>query len=191
MEAVGGAGDADMLATARTKVPHLTWYLDTLATVTLSVPGMPSEPRLFEPIVMAGNVMIFLAPHTEETIIANMACRLAPGRLLVAGFQLYQEGCGLEQYDALATRAVLELAERWAHGIDALGRAPTSMLSRSIVVLVLPRSSPIKARRDTPPTRGEVPLRQNDGRLRLRRTLVGPPRSLDAFLTIDRHLVRR
>ncbi len=113
-DVVGIDRDADMLSTARAKAPHLAWHLADLASVTLNRVEPSSEVRLFEAIVMAGNVMIFLDPQTEAAVIANMARHLTPGGVLIAGFQLQQRGFALDQYDAFAARAGLELAERWA-----------------------------------------------------------------------------
>ena len=113
-EVVGVDRDADLLHTARAKAPHLPWYLEDLATVELTISGAPGQRRLFDAIIMAGNVMIFLDPESEGAVVNNMARHLAPGGVLVAGFQLQPGGFGLDQYDSLATRAGLELATRWA-----------------------------------------------------------------------------
>jgi hypothetical protein len=103
-----------MLERARAKAPHLEWYCADLASVTLQRAESSPTVRLFEAIVMAGNVMIFLDPQTEETVIANMARHLAPAGVLIAGFQLHSRGFGLDPYDACAAQAGLELIERWA-----------------------------------------------------------------------------
>jgi hypothetical protein len=63
---------------------------------------------------MAGNVMIFVDAGTEEAVVANMARHLAPGGLLVSGFQLQPGSLNLDRYDVFAARAGLELAERWS-----------------------------------------------------------------------------
>ena len=65
-------------------------------------------------VVMAGNVMIFLAPGTEAMVVANMAGHLAPGGALVAGFSLEPGRLDLATYDAHAAAAGLALVERWA-----------------------------------------------------------------------------
>jgi hypothetical protein len=70
--------------------------------------------RTFEAIVMAGNVMIFLAPGSESAVVANMSRHLHDGGVLIAGFQLQPGRLTLAQYDACATAAGLELGERWA-----------------------------------------------------------------------------
>jgi len=98
--------DPDMLATARRKAPDVPWHQADLATIDLG--------RTFDAIVMAGNVMIFVAPGTEAAVVANMARHLAPGGHLIAGFQLMPGRLDLARYDAFAADAGLTLAERWS-----------------------------------------------------------------------------
>jgi len=98
--------DPEMLGTARAKAPVLTWVTGDLVTANLG--------RAFDLVVLAGNVMIFLAPGSEGAALANMARHLVPGGRLVAGFQLQAGRLTLERYDALATEAGLALEERWA-----------------------------------------------------------------------------
>lgn len=114
IDTVGVDRDANMLKTAREKAPHLTWHLDDLATFTLTADDGTDQPRRFEAVVMAGNVMIFLDAGAEEAVVRNLARHLAPGGLLVAGFQLMPDGLRLAQYDAYAAGAGLELQERWS-----------------------------------------------------------------------------
>jgi SAM-dependent methyltransferase len=106
LEVVGVDVDPAMLAVARDRAPALDWRLGDLATVDLD--------RAFEAVVMAGNVLLFLAPGTERAVVTNLARHLAPGGLLVSGFQLLVRHITLARYDALAEAAGLELAERWA-----------------------------------------------------------------------------
>lgn len=106
VEVVGVDIDAEMLDTARRKAPDVDWKLANLSTVDLG--------RLFDAIVMAGNVMIFLEPGTEEAVVTNMARHLSTGGVLVAGFQLQPGRLSLDRYDDLARAADLVLAERWA-----------------------------------------------------------------------------
>ena len=54
---------------------------------------------------MAGNVMIFLEPGTEAAVVANMARHLAPGGVLIAGFQLSRGRLTLGDYDEMADAA--------------------------------------------------------------------------------------
>jgi SAM-dependent methyltransferase len=103
---VGVDIDPQMLATARRKAPTLEWHQADLATVDLG--------RQFDLILMAGNVMIFLAPGTEGAVLHNMARHLAPGGVLVAGFQLSLGYLQLDDYDRLAGAAGLVLEARYA-----------------------------------------------------------------------------
>jgi SAM-dependent methyltransferase len=113
-DVVGVDLDPDMLARARAKAAELRWVEGDLASVDLG--------RTFDVIVLAGNVMVFLAPGTEAAVVANLARHLAPGGALVAGFQLGGvTPCGataarldLATYDRYAEDAGLRLGDRWA-----------------------------------------------------------------------------
>jgi SAM-dependent methyltransferase len=106
MDVVGVDVDASMLERARAKDPALSWVHADLAGVDLG--------RTFDVVVMAGNVMIFLAPGTEAKVVANLARHLAPAGSLVAGFSLEPGRLDLATYDAHAGAAGLVLVERWA-----------------------------------------------------------------------------
>jgi SAM-dependent methyltransferase len=106
LDVMGVDLDPSMLAVARAKGPEVPWVLADLAGVDLG--------RTFDAVVLAGNVMIYLRPGTEGAVVANMARHLSAGGALVAGFQLEPGRLDLATYDALAARAGLALAERWA-----------------------------------------------------------------------------
>jgi SAM-dependent methyltransferase len=106
IDVVGVDLDEAMLATARNKAPDVAWRLADLATVELG--------RTFDAIVMAGNVMIFLAPGTEQAVVTNMASHLNRGGHLIAGFQLLPGRLPLTRYDDCCEKAGLTLAERWS-----------------------------------------------------------------------------
>lgn len=98
--------DPVMLAIGMRKAPELEWRVGDLETVRLG--------RAFDAVLMAGNVMIFLTPGTEGAVLKNLAEHLAPGGRVIAGFQLQPGKLSIDQYDALAAEAGLELAERFA-----------------------------------------------------------------------------
>jgi SAM-dependent methyltransferase len=105
-DAAGVDIDPDMLAVAREKAPAMPGHTADLATVDLH--------RAFDLVVMAGNVMIFLAPGTEAAVVANMARHLTPGGRLIAGFQLQPGRLTPATYDRHAQDAGLALEHRWA-----------------------------------------------------------------------------
>ncbi len=109
MEIVGVDLDEVMLAQARKKAPQLDWRLGDLSIIEL---GM-----VFDAIVMAGNVMIFLTPGTEAATLANMARHLKPGGLLVAAFELTRQphtNLTIDSYDELAKAVGLRKVVRWS-----------------------------------------------------------------------------
>ena len=106
VEVVGVDLDPSMLDVARSKSGEVEWMAADLATVDLG--------RRFDVVVLAGNVMIFLTPGTEGTVVANLARHLVPGGLLVAGFSLESGRLDVAAYDTMVAAAGLELVDRWA-----------------------------------------------------------------------------
>jgi len=106
IEVTGVDVDAAMLEKARAKAADLPWVLADLATLDLG--------RTFDVVVMAGNVMIFLAPGTERQVVISLAGHLEPDGALVAGFSLEPGRLDLAAYDGHAAAAGLELVARWA-----------------------------------------------------------------------------
>jgi len=106
VDVVGVDLDPGMLEVAWSKGPDASWVHGDLADVDLG--------RTFDVVVMAGNVMIFLAPGTEGPVVANLARHLDPGGAMVAGFSLEPRRLDLATYDAHAAAAGLALEERWA-----------------------------------------------------------------------------
>ncbi len=105
IDVVGVDLDPTMIGHARVKAQELVWIDADLASVDVG--------RRFDVVVMAGNVMIFVEPGTEEAVIANMARHIAPGGYLIAGFQL-DRSFDVDAYDAAATDADLEHVARFS-----------------------------------------------------------------------------
>ena len=105
---VGLDADPAMLAAARSKAPDLHWIeadlLDTGAHLS----------EAFDLVALPGNVMIFLDRGTEPDVVGQLAARLRPGGLLVAGFQLQTGRLTLDRYDEITAAAGLQLVDRWA-----------------------------------------------------------------------------
>jgi SAM-dependent methyltransferase len=104
----GVDADAGMLAAARAKAPQLRWVEANLADLTSA--GID----LVNLVLLAGNVMIFLEPGTEVRVLTELAGRLTPGGLLVAGFSVRPDRLTLEEYDQAAQDAGLLPVIRWA-----------------------------------------------------------------------------
>lgn len=103
---VGVDLDEGMLSTAQRKAPQLEWHCADLSAIDLS--------RVFDVVLLAGNVMIFLTPGSESAVVANLARHMAQGGALVAGFSIRPGQLTAEQYDRLAASAALSLVERWS-----------------------------------------------------------------------------
>lgn len=112
-QVVGVDNDASMLEVARTEAPGLRWLQQDLA-------GLDLADR-FDVVVMAGNVVVFLAPGTEAMVLGRAAAHLRPGGLLVSGWGT--ERMSREAYDGLARSAGLEPVARYATWDEAAWRA--------------------------------------------------------------------
>jgi len=106
IDVVGADVDPSMLEVARAKEPGIAWVHADLSSLDLG--------RTFDVALLAGNVMIFLAPGTEGAVVANLAHHLHPGGALVAGFSLEAGRLDLDTYDAHAAAAGLTPGGRWA-----------------------------------------------------------------------------
>lgn len=111
-DVVGVDLDAGMLDAARAKAPELPWVRADLAALLAS--AMPEGRAAFDAVVMAGNVMIFVQPGTEGAVLARLHDLVAPGGLVIAGFQLRPARIAIAEYDRLAREAGLEPLERWS-----------------------------------------------------------------------------
>jgi SAM-dependent methyltransferase len=105
VEVVGVDQSASMLATAASRAPDVTWVESDIAELDLD--------RVFDVVVMAGNVPLFTAPGSQAALVAGCARHVASGGVLVAGFQL-ERGYELDEYDAHCAAAGLVRAGRWA-----------------------------------------------------------------------------
>ena len=86
----GVDNDASMLAVAR-RDPAVTWVEADLATLALDT--------AFDLVVMAGNVIVFVEPGTEQAVVSRLAGHLVPGGLLVSGWRT--DLLALPAYEAL------------------------------------------------------------------------------------------
>lgn len=101
---VGVDSDGSMLEVARREAPDLDWRLGDLATLA-------PDPS-YDVVVAAGNVVVFLAPGTEQEVVRRLAGQLRPGGLLVCGWRT--DRLARADWDGLAVGAGLEPVARWA-----------------------------------------------------------------------------
>lgn len=106
VEVVGADADPDMIAAARAKAPGLPWVRCDLADLTL--------PGLFDVVVLAGNVVPYVAAGRRAAAVLGCARHLEPDGLLVAGFALRQGWPTLADYDGWCSDAGLVLDGRFA-----------------------------------------------------------------------------
>jgi predicted TPR repeat methyltransferase len=112
--------DPALLDAARAKDARPQWITADLAAL-----GPDVAPGPFAAVVAAGNVMIFVARGTERTVVANLAARLAPGGLLIAGFQVLRGRLGIDEYAEHCAAAGLEPVAHFATWTrDPIGATP-------------------------------------------------------------------
>ncbi|WP_338051792.1 class I SAM-dependent methyltransferase [Pseudonocardia acidicola] len=105
--AVAGVdSDPEMIAAARAKAPSLRWLAVSLVELDL-------DDR-FDVVVLAGNVVPYMAPGERAAGVAACAQHLAPGGRLIAGFTLQPGWPALADYDGWCAAAGLEPEDRWA-----------------------------------------------------------------------------
>lgn len=105
---VGVDADRLMLEEAQAKAPEITWLAGDLSELGTLLSDT------FDLVVLAGNVMIFLEPGSEADVVRQVAERLAPGGVVVAGFTVRADRLPLDAYDAMADAVGLTLLHRWS-----------------------------------------------------------------------------
>jgi 2-polyprenyl-3-methyl-5-hydroxy-6-metoxy-1,4-benzoquinol methylase len=102
---VGVDVDPELIAAAEQDHPGVDWRTADLAELDLDV-----EP--FDLVVMAGNVMLFLAPHSERRVLERLAAHVVPGGKIVIGFRR-QDSYPYERFDEDISAAGLDLQSRF------------------------------------------------------------------------------
>ncbi|PFG18827.1 class I SAM-dependent methyltransferase [Serinibacter salmoneus] len=100
---VGVDVDPTLIAAAEADHPEVTWLVGDISELDLPDRGI-SEP--FDAIVMAGNVMTFLAEGSEAQTLARLREHLAASGRLVVGFGAGR-GYALDDYAAHVREAGL------------------------------------------------------------------------------------
>jgi SAM-dependent methyltransferase len=103
---VGVDVDPLLIAAAEEDHPGPTWLVADLADLHLD-----EEP--FDAALIAGNVMVFVAPGTEADVLARVRAHVKPDGVIVAGFDLDLHYT-LDAFDADLYLAGLRVEQRFA-----------------------------------------------------------------------------
>ena len=91
--------------TARANGPGIEWHEHDLTTLDLG--------RVFDVVLLAGNVPLFTSPGTQRALVAGCARHVDVNGSLITGFQLMR-GYELAEYDADCEAAGLTLTDRFS-----------------------------------------------------------------------------
>ncbi|MGY3519431.1 class I SAM-dependent methyltransferase [Micromonospora sp. PTRAS2] len=107
---VGVDADPVLVEAACVDHPGPRWLVGDLAELDLAAAG---EPEPFDAAVLAGNVMAFVAPGTEQRVLGRVAAHVRRDGVVVVGFGT-DRGYRLADFDADAVAAGLRLEHRFA-----------------------------------------------------------------------------
>lgn len=105
-DVVGVDVDPALIAAAEVDHPGPAYHVMDLAA--LDLPGDP-----FDLIVSAGNVMVFLAPDSERTVLERLRAHTRPGGRIVIGFRREPETYSYERFDDDIAGVGLQLEHRF------------------------------------------------------------------------------
>ncbi len=109
-DVVGVDADPHLIEAARADHPGPQWVVADLAHLDLPAVGVV-EP--FDAVVVAGNVMAFVAPETETDVLRRIAAHLAPDGFVVVGFGT-ERGYAVADFDRHLAAAGFVLEHRFA-----------------------------------------------------------------------------
>jgi len=109
-DVVGVDADPKLIAAAEVDHPGPRWLVADLSELDLASQG---EPEPFDAIVLAGNVMVFLAPGSETAVLRRAAAHLAEDGFVITGFHTARE-LDLAVFDRAIIDAGLRVEHRFA-----------------------------------------------------------------------------
>lgn len=107
---VGVDADPVLIEAAEADHPGPRWLVADLTDLDLTAAG---EVAPFDGAVLAGNVMVFLAPGTEADALRRVAAHVRPDGFVVTGFHTNRE-LPLETFDQAVAEAGLRREHRFA-----------------------------------------------------------------------------
>jgi SAM-dependent methyltransferase len=108
-EVVGADADPELIVAAEEDHPGPHWVVADLAELDLAAQG---EAEPFDAAVLAGNVMAFVAPGTEEEILRRVAAHVKPDGFVIVGF--HTNRVPLADFDRDVAAAGLRIDHRFA-----------------------------------------------------------------------------
>lgn len=108
-DVVGVDVDPELIAAASEDHPGPRWLVGDLADLDLATMGEAS----FDAAVVAGNVMVFVAPGTEVDVLAGITRCVRSDGLIVSGFAVDRE-LALSTFDVAVRAAGLDVEHRFA-----------------------------------------------------------------------------
>jgi len=103
---VGVDVDPALIAAAEEDHPGPTWLVGDLSTFDIT-----AEHERFDLAVLAGNVLLFVAPETEPLVLERVAAHVVPGGRIVTGFRT-TGSYALERFDEDLDRLGLRVEHR-------------------------------------------------------------------------------
>ena len=107
---VGVDADPSLIDAANHDHPGPNWLVADLADLDLAAQG---EPEPFDAAVLAGNVMVFLAPRTEVEVLARIGAHVRPEGFVIVGFHV-DRNLALDDFDRYVDEAGLVIEHRFA-----------------------------------------------------------------------------
>jgi 2-polyprenyl-3-methyl-5-hydroxy-6-metoxy-1,4-benzoquinol methylase len=83
---VGVDADAELIAAAQADHPGPRWLVADLSGLDLGPDDLGHDGKLFDLAVLAGNVMLFVAPGSEQQVLTRVAAHVRPGGRVITGF---------------------------------------------------------------------------------------------------------
>ena len=107
---VGVDADPALIDAANQDHPGPRWLVADLADLDLAA---QDEPEPFDAAVLAGNVMVFLAPRTEVDVLARVGAHVNPDGFVIVGFHV-DRNLALDDFDRYVGEAGLVIEHRFA-----------------------------------------------------------------------------
>jgi SAM-dependent methyltransferase len=107
---VGVDADAQLFDAANADHPGPRWLVADLSELDLTSMGVP---ELFDAAVMAGNVMVFVAPGTESVVLTRVGAHVREDGFVIVGFGT-DRGYEIDDFDDHVRAAGLFVEQRFA-----------------------------------------------------------------------------